>query len=79
MNIGKGWLIIEESFHKNTKSLVSIISPRRTWSYAQEYTEQTNIRLNPSFCVLPCMLPSLPKTAFLLCQVILITSSPDRV
>ena len=40
MNIGKGWLIIEESVHKDTKSLVSIISPRRTESYVQKYMEQ---------------------------------------
>jgi len=40
MNVGKGWLIIEESFHKGTKILVSIISPRRTGSYVQKYMEQ---------------------------------------
>jgi hypothetical protein len=40
MNIGKGWLIIEESVLKDTKSIVSIINPRRTGSYVQKYIEQ---------------------------------------
>jgi hypothetical protein len=40
MNIGKGWLIIEESFHKGTKCLVSIINPKRSGSYVQTYMEQ---------------------------------------
>ena len=40
MNIGKGWLIIEESIHKDTKSLVSIISPKRSGSDIQNYMEQ---------------------------------------
>jgi len=40
MNVGKGWLIIEESGHKDTKSLVSMISPRRSGSYVQKYMEQ---------------------------------------
>lgn len=40
MNPGKGWLIIQESVHKDTKSLISIISPRRTGSYIQKYMEQ---------------------------------------
>ena len=40
MKTGKGWLIIEESIHKNTETLVSIISPRRAWNYVQKYVEQ---------------------------------------
>lgn len=40
MNTGKGWLIIEEYFHENTKSVVSIISPRKGIKYVREYVEQ---------------------------------------
>jgi hypothetical protein len=40
MDAGKGWLIIEESIHTGTKSLVSIISPRRVWDYVKKYMEQ---------------------------------------
>ncbi|MCX5883246.1 MAG: hypothetical protein NTU74_16050 [Deltaproteobacteria bacterium] len=40
MNTEKGWLIIEESVHNDTKTLISIISPRRTGSYVQKYMEQ---------------------------------------
>ncbi len=40
MNIGKGCLIIEESIHKDNKSLVSIISPRRVGNYIKTYIEQ---------------------------------------
>ena len=40
MNMGKGWLIIEESVHKDTKALVSIIRPRCPVRYVQKYMEQ---------------------------------------
>lgn len=40
MNVGKGWIIIEKSVHKDTKSLVSIIRPKSSGSYVREYMEQ---------------------------------------
>ncbi len=43
MNIGKSWLIIEESFHNNTKILLSMISPRRMGRYVQKYMEQVYV------------------------------------
>jgi hypothetical protein len=39
MNLGTGWLIIEEG----TKTLISIISPRKQESYVQDYMEQLYI------------------------------------
>lgn len=43
MNIGTGWLIIEESYHTNTNTLISIISTRKQESYVLEYLEQMYI------------------------------------
>jgi hypothetical protein len=40
MNIGTGWLIIEESYHTNTNTLISIISTRKPASYILEYLEK---------------------------------------
>lgn len=43
MNMGKGWVIIEESVHTDTKLLVSIIAPRRPERYVQIYMEQVYV------------------------------------
>ena len=43
MNLGTGWLIIEESFHSAEKHLVSIISARRCQEYVRDFMEQTYV------------------------------------
>jgi phosphohistidine phosphatase SixA len=43
MNMGKGWVIIEESVHTDTKFLVSIIGPRRPGRNVQQYMEQVYV------------------------------------
>jgi hypothetical protein len=40
MNLGTGWLIIEESPHTDTRTLISIVNPRKRESYVQDYMEQ---------------------------------------
>jgi len=49
MSLGTGWLIIEESAHTGTKTLISIISPRKRESYIQQYMEQLYVDKYASF------------------------------
>ena len=49
MNLGKGWLIIEESVHKDIKSLISVISPKHGGTYVQKYMEQMYVDKFASF------------------------------
>ena len=49
MSLGTGWLIIEESIHTGTKSLVSIISPRKQERYVKEFMEQLYVDKYASF------------------------------
>ncbi len=43
MNLGTGWVIIEESFHSTEKRLVSIISARKCQKYVRDFMEQTYV------------------------------------
>jgi len=43
MNLGSGWLIIEESPHTGDRTLISILSSRKQESYVQDYMEQRYI------------------------------------
>jgi hypothetical protein len=40
MNHGPAWIIIEESFHKKSRRLVSVLSPRRSHSHVVAFIEQ---------------------------------------
>jgi hypothetical protein len=43
MNHGPAWVLFEESFHERTKTLVSILSPRRTVRDVADYVEQLHM------------------------------------
>jgi hypothetical protein len=40
MDYGAGWIIFEQSYHQNTRKLVSILSARRTARDVSEFMEQ---------------------------------------
>ena len=39
-SLGKGWVILEESFHTEEKKLIAILSPRKTTTFVANYIEQ---------------------------------------
>ncbi len=43
MNYGRGWVIFEESYREGTRTLVSILSPRRTPKDVSTFVEQLHI------------------------------------
>lgn len=48
-NLGKAWIILEESFHSNKKRLVAILSPRKTIAFVADYIEQAYVDQFASF------------------------------
>lgn len=45
---GKGWVIIETRYHENVTTLLSILPPRKTPAYVEEYLLQLYIDRNAS-------------------------------
>lgn len=47
--LGKGWVVLEEYFHCNTKSLISVLSPRKSREFVARYIEQAYVDKFGSF------------------------------
>lgn len=48
-NLGKAWIVLEESFHSDEKRLVAVLSPRKTGAFVAEYIEQAYVDRFASF------------------------------
>ena len=48
-DLGKAWLVMEESFHNEKKTLISIIDSRKSQAYVANYIEQLYVDRFASF------------------------------
>ncbi|WP_404361575.1 hypothetical protein [Methylotuvimicrobium sp. KM1] len=48
-NLGKAWVVLEESYHSEEKRLITVLSPRKTVAYVAEYIEQAYVDRYASF------------------------------